>query len=51
MHTGMIFPVACALAGAMLYWFPANMKIAELGRLLFGAAILALLLCCCWRLA
>lgn len=39
-----LVPIIAAIAGALVYVISANAKAAELGRLVFGAAVLALML-------
>lgn len=39
-----LVPMLGAVAGALLYAFSGNGKVAELGRLIFGASILVVLL-------
>lgn len=39
-----LVPMVAAVLGALVYGFSGNPKAAELGRLIFGAAILVLLL-------
>lgn len=39
-----LVPMIAAIAGALLYLIAANQKAAELGRLIFGASMLVVLL-------
>jgi hypothetical protein len=39
-----LIPVLIAIAGALVYALASNAKVAELGRLLFACAVLALML-------
>jgi hypothetical protein len=39
-----LVPVLCALVGALVYGISSNAKACELGRLLYGAALIALML-------